>query len=338
MQRPGLTQTRARNEQAFRDLTDPHQRALQLHCYRMLGSVQDAEDTLQETLLAAWRGFDSFEGRSSVRSWLYQIATNRCLNVLRERSRRPRHARSPGSPPFAPPPPTLSMEPPLLEPYPDALLDNLTDASANPEARYEVRESVELAFVTALLYLPPRQRAVIILRDVLGFRAEAIARMLETTPGSVKGALQRARQTLASRLPAANRLQAPLPGSEDERALASRFADAFEHDDIDQLLLLLTEDARLTMPPFPHAYVGPQAIGDFLRASAAWRGLRAYRLVPVRANSQPAFAIYLQDAHGTRASAAGLIVLTLTASRLSGLTRFMETSLFRHFGLPPTLP
>lgn len=331
----GLARAQAGDEEAFRELTEPLQRELQLHCYRILGSVQDAEDMVQESLLAAWRGLARFERRASVRAWLYRIATNRCLNALRDRSRRPLEQLP--DPPFEPPAPSHWDEPIWLEPYPDALIGELADAAPGPEARWEARETIELAFIAALQNLTPRQRAVLLLREVLGYRTEEVASMLETSPASVKGALQRARATLETRLPSGERHRAPLPHSERERVLAMRFADAFERDDVDELVDLVTDEARLSMPPYPHAYHGREAIGKFLRASAGWRGTRRFRLVPTRANSQPAFGCYLQDSPGATAQAAGLIVLTLDNDRLSRITRFVDATVFRHFGLPLTL-
>jgi RNA polymerase sigma-70 factor (TIGR02960 family) len=200
-----LARARAGDEEAFRELTEPHRRELQLHCYRILGSVHDAEDMVQETLLAAWRSLEAFEGRASVRSWLYRIATNRCLNALRGRSRRPREI-----PAMAEPlEPTRRIEPVWLEPYPDALLESVPDRAPGPAARYEARESIELSFIVALQHLPPRQRAALVLGDVLGFRTAEVAEMLDTGEASVKGALQRARATLRARLPAADRERAP---------------------------------------------------------------------------------------------------------------------------------
>ena len=220
-----LSRARAGDEVAFRELVDPYQGELRLHCYRILGSVQDSEDLLQETLLAAWRGLAGFDGRSSLRAWLYRIATNRCLNAVRDKGRRPREV-----PELAEPPePTRRTEPLWLEPYPDA-----------PEARYEFREAVGLAFVIALQHLPPRQRVVLVLRDVLGFRAAEVADMLETSEAAVKSALQRARATLDTRLPARDRERAPLPRSPRERALVARFADAVESGNVDGVVALLT--------------------------------------------------------------------------------------------------
>ena len=316
---------------AFRELTEPHRRELQVHCYRILGSVQDAEDLVQETLLAAWRGFEGFEGRSSVRAWLYRIATNRCLNVLRDRARRPREV--PAMPPS--PEPTRRTEPLWIEPYPDVLLEDISDRSPGPEARYEAREAVGLAFVSALQKLPPRQRAVLVLRDVLGFRNAEVADMLDTGEGSVKGALQRARATLGGRLPAPDRDRAPVPNSARERELVGRFADAVESGDIDDVVALLTDDALLTMPPLPLVYQGHAAIAAFLRYSADRRGA-ALRVVPTRANVRPAFACYLPD--GPKARPYGMIVLTLDEAGVTAITWFSDTTVFRHFQVPALLP
>ena len=329
-----LERARAGDRQAFGELTDPLRRELQLHCYRMLGSVQDAEDVLQETLVAAWRGLATFEGRATLRGWLYRIATNRCLNALRDAGRRP-----PAAPvaPFRPPEPTRHGEPTWLQPYPDLLLEGIADPAPGPEARYQAREAVELAFVAGLLGLPPRQRAALVLCDVLGFPVAEAAGMLGTSGASVKGALQRARATLEARRPAAARRGAPRPGSAAERELTRRFADAFEADDVDGLVGLLTDEAWLTMPPAPHQYQGGPAIASFLRTSAAWRGGRRFRLVATRANTQPAFGCYLEDERPPLARATGLIVLTLDGGRICAITRFLDAGVLGRFGLPQTL-
>jgi RNA polymerase sigma-70 factor (ECF subfamily) len=328
-----LARARAGDEGAFRELTEPHRRELQLHCYRILGSVHDAEDMVQETVLAAWRSLDAFEGRASVRSWLYRIATNRCLNALRARSRRPREVPAMGDPLE----PTRRMEPVWLEPYPDVLLEDIPDRAAGPAARYEARESIELSFIVALQYLPPRQRAALVLGDVLGYRLAEVAEMLDTGETSVKGALQRARAMLRNRLPAADRERAPRPNSAGERRLVGRFADAVQSGDVDELVTLLTDDALLTMPPQPLEYRGHDAIAGFLRHRAVLRGA-ALRVVPTRANSQPAFGCYLPDVHGAIARPYGLLVLTLEGDAIAGITWFADTGVFRHFGLPRTLP
>ena len=333
-----LARAREGSEEAFRELTDPYRRELQLHCYRILGSVQDAEDLVQETLLAAWRGLDRFEGRASVRSWLYRIATNRCLNALRDSRRRPEQsAREPRAvrPDF--PQPTRLAESLWLEPYPDVLLEGIADRGAEPDARYEAKEAVGLAFVTALQRMTPRQRAVLVLRDVLGFSAEEVAGMLESSSASVNSALLRARESVEARLGPRQRERAPLPRSPQERALVDRFARAFESGDVDGVVELLTADAWLTMPPEPFEFQGPDAIAEFFRTVP--RLQRApYRLVPTRANAQPAFGCYVADAQAPVARAHGLLVLTLEGERISTITRFLDNSVLPHFGLPRTLP
>jgi RNA polymerase sigma-70 factor (TIGR02960 family) len=327
-----LSRARAGDENAFGELVDPYRRELQLHCYRILGSLQDAEDQLQETLLAAWRGFDRFEGRASVRAWLYRIATNRCLNALRDRGRRPQEA----SRMVEPPEPTRRVEPAWLEPYPDHLLEGLADTAPGPETRYETRESVGLAFVAALQQLPPRQRAALVLRDVLAFHTGEVAEMLGSSEASVKGALQRARATLDERMPRRGRERAPLPRSAGERELLARFAAAVERGDTDGVVSMLTDDAWVTMPPEPYEYQGREAIARFLQDRQARRGANL-RLVPTRANGQPAFACYLPDTQAAVARAYGLFVLTLEGDRISAITWFAERSLFAQFGLPRSI-
>ena len=328
-----LARARAGDEEAFRRLAEPHRRELQLHCYRILGSVQDAEDMVQETLLAAWRSLDAFEGRASVRSWLYRIATNRCLNALRARSRRPREVPAMRDALQ----PTRRTDPVWLEPYPDVLLEDIPDRSAGPAARYEARESIELSFVVALQHLPPRQRAALVLGDSLGFRTAEVAEMLDTGEASVKGALQRARATLQARLPATDRERAPAPNSAGERRLVGRFADAVQSGDVDEIVALLTDDALLTMPPQPLEYQGHDAIAAFLRHRAELRGAPLHA-VPTRANTQPAFGYYLPDPHAAIARPYGLVVLTLAGDAITAITWFADTGVFRHFGLPRTLP
>jgi RNA polymerase sigma-70 factor (TIGR02960 family) len=330
---PILVRARSGDADAFGELVDPYRRELQFHCYRILGSVQDAEDLLQETLLAAWRGLGRFQGRSSLRAWLYRIATNRCLNALRDRGRRPKEAPAM----IELPEPTRLSEPTWLEPYPDVLLEGVAETAAGPEARYETRETIGLAFVAALQHLPPRQRAALVLRDVLGFRTVEVADMLGATEASVKGALQRARATLEARVPAGARELAPLPNSPRERELAGRFADAVERGDTDGIVALLAEDAWLTMPPEPQQYQGHAAIAAFLHDRPALRGARL-RLVPTRANGQPAFGCYVPDPQAAIVRAYGLLVLTLEGDRISAITWFGDRSVFPHFGLPRTLP
>ena len=329
-----LARARAGDEEAFRELTDPHRRELQVHCYRIVGSVQDAEDLVQETLLAAWGGLELFEGRSSPRAWLYRIATNKSLNALRAAGRRP--------PPLDMrpdrPEPTRRTEPVWFEPYPDALLAGVPDEAPGPEARYEAKEAITLAFVAGLSHLPPRQRAVLVLRDVLGFRASEVAEMLEMSGTSVNSALQRARDALEGRLSARDRERAPLPRSPGERELVGRFAEAFHSADIDGLVALLTDDALLTMPPEPLEYEGRAAIAEFLGTVPAGGRLDRFRLVATRAHGQPAFGVYLKDPQAQIARASHVLVLTLEGDRISAMTAFHDTIVFPHFGLPRTVP
>jgi RNA polymerase sigma-70 factor (TIGR02960 family) len=330
-----LARARAGDEEAFRELTEPHRRELQVHCYRILGSLQDAEDMVQETFLAAWRGLEGFEGRASVRAWLYRIATNRCLNALRAESRRPRQVPAVPSMDQAPEP-TRRFEPIWLEPYPDVLLEDIPDRSPGPEARYEARESIELSFIVALQHLPPRQRAALVLRDVLGFHTAEVAEMLDTGETAVKGALQRARAALRARLPAADRDRAPRPNSDRERQLVGRFAEAFQRGDVDEVVALLTDDALLTMPPWPLEYQGHEAIAAFLSYRAELRG--TLLVVPTRANTQPALGFYLPDPQAPIARPYSLIVLTLEGDRIAAITTFPpDTAILGHFGLPRTL-
>jgi RNA polymerase sigma-70 factor (TIGR02960 family) len=328
-----LSRARTGDDEAFRELTEPYRRELQVHCYRMLGSFQDAEDALQDTLLAAWQGLDRFEGRASIRSWLYRIATNRCLNVLRTTSRRP--AKEWDIPGIDPPEPTRLGDIAWLEPYPDALLEGAIEMPPGPEARYEQTEAISLAFVTALQVLPARQRAVLILREVLGYHADEVAEMLDTTVASVNSALKRARATLERRQPELNGdEQAPASGSPQEQALAAEFIRSYEAGDVDTLVALLTEDVRVAMPPIPLEYHGRDAVERFYAAVLPGR---TYSLVPTRANGQPAFGAYLRTSRGGARRGAGLLVLTLSGNRISALTRF-DNDMLPLFGLPRSLP
>jgi RNA polymerase sigma-70 factor (ECF subfamily) len=326
---------RAGDADAFRELIGPYRRELQVHCYRVLGSAQDAEDALQETLLAAWQGIGGFEGRASIRTWLYQVATSRCLNALRAASRRP-----PMNWPLSgldPPEPTRLGEVSWLEPYPDALLEGLADGAPGPEARYEATEAISLAFVTALQLLPPRQRAVLILRDVLGFRASETAGILDTSEESVTSALKRARAALQRQLPAAQGQDPPPPpDSAAERELIARLTRAYDVGDVDGIVALLADDVQLRMPPVPLEYQGREVAARFL-TSVALRQRRTYRLVATRANGQPAFGAYVRDPVTGVAHANGLLVLTLAGERISVMTRF-DNSVLPRFGLPRTLP
>jgi RNA polymerase sigma-70 factor (TIGR02960 family) len=331
MRQQTLARARAGDEDAFRELTDPYRRELQLHVYRIVGSAQDAEDLLQETLLAAWRGLEQFQGRASVRAWLYRIATNRSLDALRASRRRPEDLQRMTEVPE----PTRRAEPIWLEPFPDVLLDGVPDEAPGPEARYETKEAIALAFIVGLQHLPPQQRAVLVLRDVLGFRAGEVAEMLETTEPSVNSLLRRARAAFDVRLPATGRERAPLPNSKRERDVVGRFAEAVEAGDVDGMVALLTDDAWLTMPPEPYEYQGRSAIGVFLRGREVSRG--RLRLVPTRANGQPAFACYLPSAQTDVARPYASFVLTLEGDRISAITWFADSSVFPHFGLPRML-
>ena len=320
-----LSRAQAGDDAAFGALVEPFRRELYVHCYRMLGSVQDAEDVLQETLTAAWRGLDGFEERASVRTWLYRIATNRCLNALRDGERRPKTV--PGFAGVEPPPPTRTVDPVWLQPIPDTLLASLPDDDPGPEARYERREAVSLAFVAAVQSLPPRQRAVLVLRDVLGFRAAEVAAMLGVTPDAVNGALKRARAVPFT----------PPAAAPETPAAAFAFADAIERGDVDAMVALLTDDAWLTMPPVPLQYQGGAAIAEFMRRVGFRSGRRRYRLVPTAANLQPAYGCYTSDDGDPVWHAHGLMVLTLDGARVSACTRFVDNSLLPYFALPRRL-
>jgi RNA polymerase sigma-70 factor (TIGR02960 family) len=329
-----MASARAGDGQAFGELVDPYRRELEVHCYRILGSAQDAEDALQETLLAAWQGLAGYQQRASLRTWLYRIATTRCLNALRSASRRP-PMNLPSD--VVPPQATRLGEVTWLEPYPDVLLADLPDTSAGPEARFEAREAISLAFITALQLLPPRQRAVLVLRDVLDFSAAEVSHMLDGSEQSVTSALKRARATLSRELPPSAHLEPPpQPNSPSEQDLVARLTRAFEASDVDGIVALLTEDAWLRMPPVPLEYQGRELVGRFF-ATVAYRQSRRYRLVATRANGQPAFGVYRRDPTARIAHANGLIVLTLAGNQISAITRF-DNSVLPRFGLPRTLP
>jgi RNA polymerase sigma-70 factor (TIGR02960 family) len=329
-----ISKAQAGDGDAFRDLTEPHRRELQVHCYRMLGSLQDAEDAVQDTLLSAWQGFGGFvEARASLRTWLYRIATNRCLNALRSASRRP--ARQWDVPHVEPPEATRLSDVVWLEPYPDSLLAGAFVVPPGPEARYEQTEAISLAFVTALQTLPPRQLAVLILRDVLGFHASEVAGMLDSSVESVTSALKRARASMRRREPAAaGHEPPPATCSPAEDAIVGTFVRAWEAADLGALITLLTDDVFMAMPPMPFEYEGRDLVIRFC-ASLFGAG-RRFDLVPTRANSQPAFGAYLRPRAGTR-HGTGLYVLTLTGNQISAMTRF-DSSVLPWFGLPHSLP
>jgi RNA polymerase sigma-70 factor (ECF subfamily) len=311
-----LASAQAGDGEAFRELVEPYRGELLAHCYRILGSFHDAEDMLQEALLAAWRAIGQFDGRS-LRAWLYRITTNRCLNYLRGESRRPQAASLP--------------DPWWLEPYPDLLLD---DVAPGPEARYDARESIALSFVAGLQHLPPQQRAVLVLRDVLGFPAAEVASILGTSATAVNSALIRARSGLRSDRDIGD---VPLPKSPAEAEVVSRFVDAFEHFDLDRLVALLTEDARLTMPPEPAEFRGPEAIAGFLGQLPFWGG-QEIKLVSTRANNQPALVYYLPDPAAPIWRVGSLMVLAPRGRQIGAITRFGDHGLLARFGLPRTLP
>jgi RNA polymerase sigma-70 factor (ECF subfamily) len=328
-----LEAARAGDEGAFARLVEAHRRGLHAHCYRMLGSVPDAEDALQEALLSAWRGLPRFEGRSSLRSWLYAVATNACLRAL---ERRPKRVLPIDYAPAADPGDGLGdplVESVWVQPYPDEAL-GLEEGLAGPEARYERRESVELAFIAALQHLPARQRAVLVLRDVLGFSAREVAEALETTPTGIDSALQRAHRAVDERLPERSQ-QAVLRSLGDERLreTVEGFVDAWERADVDAVVAMLTSDGAMTMPPLPTWYRGREAVTAFLEGVALRREQR-WRLLPVRANGQPAVAKYLWD--GARGAFAphSISVLTLDETAIAEVTTFLDPHLVPRFGLP----
>jgi RNA polymerase sigma-70 factor (ECF subfamily) len=331
-----LEAARHRDERAFNQLIGLHRAALHAHCYRMLGSVQDAEDALQETLLNAWRALPRFEGRSSLKSWLYKIATNACLKTI---ERRPRRVLPIDYGPAADPHDPLGkplVESVWIEPYPVVSIE-LEDRLASPDARYEQRESVELAFVAALQHIPARQRAVLVLRDVLGFSAKEVAETLEMTPAAVDTSLQRAHKTVDERLPARSQ-QATLQelGDERLRGLVDGFLQAWERADVDSVVAMLAHDATLTMPPLPTWYRGRDAATTFLRTVALAAGTR-WRLLPVTANGQLAFGEYRWDETTKRFVPRAVMVLTIAEALIADITAFGTPELFANFGLPEQL-
>jgi RNA polymerase sigma-70 factor (ECF subfamily) len=321
-----LARSRAGDEDAFGVLIAPYLRELHAHCYRMLGSVHDAEDVLQEVLVRAWHHLGTFDGRGSVRGWLYRIATNRCLTF------RSRAAASPALLGPAPPAPNApDVEVTALAPYPDEWLRELA-GPGDPAIGYEVRESVALAFLTVIQLLPPRQRAVLLLRDGLGFSAAETAQILDVSQATVTSALQRARATLNRHRTSERLRPASAPDLDSERALADRFTAAWHACDIPALVSVLAEDCLLTMPPAPLAYRGREAVGSFFATVPAGGDLTAIWLIPARANGQPAVAAYVRD--GAIARAYGIMVLTVRGGLIGEITGFQDPSLFPLFGLP----
>jgi RNA polymerase sigma-70 factor, ECF subfamily len=328
-----LEAARTGDEDAFARLVEPHRGLLHAHCYRMLGSVDDAEDAVQDALLRAWRALARFEGRSALRTWLYTIATNVCLKAI---ERRPRLVL-----PVDYGPPTDPHEgtaPPLvesvwIEPYPDQRL-GLAEPLAGPEARYEQRESVELAFIAALQLLPARQRAVLILRDVLGFSGEEVAAALETSADAVYSALQRAHKTVDARLPERSQQTALRAlGDDGLREVVDAFVGAWERGDVDAVAAMLAQEAIIAMPPMPTWYQGRDAVAAFLRRSPLAPGMR-WRVVPAPASGQLSFAFYLWSEEARAFAAHDILVLTMDGARIAELTAFLDPQAFRHFGLP----
>jgi RNA polymerase sigma-70 factor (ECF subfamily) len=314
-------------EAEFAALFERHRRELQVHCYRMLGSLQDSEDLVQETFLRAWRNREGFEGRSSFRTWLYRIATNACLDALARRRARPVELDGGYG------------EIPWLQPYPDHLLDEVAASEAGPDSTVVAKETIELAFMAAIQHLPPNQRAVLILRDVLGWSAKETSELLETSVASANSALQRARETMQRRLPARRaewaRESAP---TEEERELLRRYIEAHERADVDRFAELLSADVSFSMPPQPTWVMGRDEVMRFLTAAGFGKTevIGELRLVPVRANRQPGAANYVREAGDTEFRAMALDVLRFEGGRLVEMTAF-PPDLFPAFGLPLTL-
>jgi RNA polymerase sigma-70 factor, ECF subfamily len=328
-----LAAARDGDEDAYRRLVEPHRRELHAHCYRMLGSVHDADDAVQDALLRAWRGLPGFEGRSTTRSWLYRITTNACLTLIARRPKRvlPVDAGPPADPEHGEP----LVESVWLEPYPDERLP-VADGSAAPDARYDQRESVELAFVAALQHLPANQRATLILREVLGFSAREVAETLETTVAAVNSALQRARRAVEERLPDRTQ-QTTLRAIGDERlrALVDSYVDAWERADVDAVVAMLAEDATFAMPPDALWLRGRAAIAEFLPGGPM---CAPRRFVPIRANGQVAFATYIQDPALGRFRPNAVHVLTLRGTEITEVTAFLDRAVLRWFGVPEEPP
>jgi len=327
-----LSQARSGDREAFQRLAEPHRAELQLHCYRMLGSFHDAEDLVQETLLRAWRAIAQFEERASFRSWLYRIATNACLNAL-ESSKRQRILPDTSGAPFDTKPNVGgALDLPWIEPYPDRALTGVPDSAPGPDARYETREAVQLAFIAAIQLLPPRQRAVLLLRDVLGWSANEAASLLDSSVASVNGALQRARALLDQRLHSGRRRVKNEP-NERQRELLERYVHAWEQADVAGFVALLREDVLFTMPPWPHWYRGRDSVGEFLAWACRSEGSGLFRLVPTGANGQPAFAFY-RRVDPTLWRAHSIQVLELDGDEVATMTSFVSPELFPSFGLP----
>ena len=324
------------NPDAFQRLSAPHRRELQLHCYRMLGSFHDAEDLVQETFLRAWRGIRRFEGRVSFRAWLYRIATNACLNAIaRRRSVRRLLPEAHGPPSQQMPGSEPAIDIAWLEPYPDSELEGIADTAPGPEARYEMRESIQLAFIAAIQHLPPRQRAALLLRDVMGWSAHESARLLDATVASVNSALQRARATLEKRLP--DERPSAAPANDAQRSLLARYLRTWESADVDGLVALLREDAVFSMPPWPQWYRGRDAIAGVFAWTFRPGGNGPFRLVAIGANQQPGFAFYSRF-QGQEWRPHSIQLLTLRDDSIAAMTSFVTPRSFSAFALPAVLP
>jgi RNA polymerase sigma-70 factor (ECF subfamily) len=326
------------NRDTFPRLAEPHRQALKLYCYRMLGSLQDAEDMVQDTFVSAWNALDEFEGRASFKNWLYRIATNACLNALASRSRRRRlMPEQLGGPSTEIPQGAPATEIPWLQPYPDFELEGIVDSQAGPETRYELRESVRLAFMAAIQQLPPRQRAILILTDVMDWSAAEVATLLGGSVASVNSVLQRARATMRSRYSEDER-QARSAADPDPQRLLDRYVQAWESTDLNGFVSLLKEEATYSMPPWRQWYTGRDSIRNFF--GTVWNYYRGFRMVPIAANTQPAFALYTLASEPHVWNAHSLQVLSIRDERITQLTLFMKplgSDLFPAFRLPLTL-
>jgi RNA polymerase sigma-70 factor (ECF subfamily) len=331
-----LVAARGGDEDAFARLVSPHRGPLHAHCYRMLASAADADDALQDTLLRAWRALPSFEGRSALSSWLYRIATNACLRLIERRPKRvlPIDYGPPGDPHEGVAAPLTESV--WIEPYPDERL-GVEDGFASPDARYELRESVELAFIAALQYLPPRQRAVLILREVLGFSAEEVAGMLDSTATSVYSALQRAHKAVDERLPERSQQETLRSLEDDEiRRIVETYMDAWERMDVDAVVAMLAEDVAIAMPPTPTWFRGRDVVAEFLKSRPLAGALR-WRGIPIRANGQLCFGFYVWNEDDRAFLPHSLSTLTLRGDRITGIEAYLSSEPFERFGLPPFL-